>query len=387
MISTRFRSIAVLLAITPAALAAQSSFISGPNSLHSVGFKSILVADPTRKFKFAGSDQSVPRPIRMHVWYPSRNTKNGETVKLEDYVYSSSLKKQADQLSDSEKDEMHNILKDSLSFFRVTPEELSSLLKIKAKTVRDAPPIRGRFPLLIFGNVGEGYHFTEMAELLASSGYVVAALPSVGTKEGEPCGYDVECLKLQQDDMAFAIQQLPSIANVDASKIGLIGWSFSGLAVAYLQTKNPRVKVVVSLDSATGYQYGKNIFDQTEDFDFTKTTVPFLHLHGLNGDSRVPKRFSFFNSFRSEKKLLATFRNLQHSDFASLYGITVRQAKKEDDKNAFEGIRWVNLITLAFLNAHLKSDGKSSEILDELSRNRMKETAHIFSASTAYEER
>lgn len=271
-----------------------------------------------------------------------------------DYVYSQSLEKEITQLTSAEKSSFEKKLAETLEFFNVGAEQVKDLMKAETKANRNAREIKGKFPLIVLGNVGEGFYYSAMAEYLAANGYVVVTLPSVGANEGERCGFDLNCLKIQQADMEFAIARMSKQSNVDGSRIGVVAWSFSGLAAAHLQTRNPNVKAVVSLDAATGYQYGKEILDLSKEIDLNKTNVPFLHLHGLAGQSRVPKNFAFFDKYQSREKQLLEFKNLQHSDFISLYGIGVRYAKKENNEKADAETRQMNLMTRRFLDTHVK---------------------------------
>lgn len=350
-------------------LFAQNLNIDNVKTPYSVGFKTFLWSDNSRQFKFQNQDQLVNRPIRVFLWYPAQMSKNSRFLNFSDYVYSSSLTKDASQLTVAEKSEFEKKLVTTLEFFEVTAEQVADLMKARTKAVANAPQKKGKFPLLILGNVGEGFYYSATAEFLAANGYVVVSLPSLGANEGERCGFDLNCLKLQQNDKEFVIEKLKILPNVDATKIGLIAWSFSGLAVAHLQTKNPNVKAVVSLDAATGYQYGKEILDQSKELEMSKTNLPFLHFHGLGGASRVPKNFEFFNNYQSKEKRLAAMKNLQHSDFISLYGNAVRFAKKDNNEKAISGIRQVNLMALEFLNAYLKNNRKSLKNFEELLKN------------------
>lgn len=333
---------------------------------YSVGFKTLLLSDSSRQFKFKNQTNPVARPIRAFVWYPTAKSTNTQFIKFADYVFASNLMKESSKLTAVEKDELQKKLVMTLEFFAVTTEQVDSLMKAETKVIADSPEKKGKFPLLILGNVGDGFYYSSTAEFLAANGYVVISLPSLGANDGERCGFDLNCLNLQQTDMEFAIEKMRGLANVDASKIGLIAWSFSGLAMAHLSLQNQSVKAVVSLDAATGYQYGKEILDQSKELGMSKTTVPFLHFHGLSGNSRVPKNFEFFNAYQSKEKRLVAMKNLQHSDFVSLYGNGVRFAKKDNDEVAISEIRQVNLITFEFLNAYLKNNRKSLKALDEL---------------------
>ena len=327
-------------------------------SAFSVGFKTLLTVDHSRSYRFLSRPEAGGRPMRLFIWYPTRRSKPGPYLRFADYVYSQSLEKEAHQLTSADKSNFDKRLTETLSFFNVEDEQVDLLLKAETKAIRNAHEIKGRFPLVILGNVGEGFYYSSIAEYLATNGYVVVTLPSIGANEGEPCGFDLNCLKIQQTDMEFAIARMSKQPNVDASRIGLIAWSFSGLAAAHLQTRSSSVKAVVSLDAATGYQYGKEILDSSKQLEMNKTLVPFLHLHGLAGQSRVPKNFDFFNTYQSREKKLVEFKNLQHSDFISLYGIGVRYAKKETNEMTISEIRQTNLVVKEFLNAYLNKSQK-----------------------------
>ena len=342
---------------------------SNKESSYSVGFKTILLSDTSRQFKFKNQSNPVNRPIRFFIWYPTKKVKKANFMIFEKYVYASDLKKDADQLTDSEKSEIKERLIATLEYFEVKKEQLENLMKAQTNAIADAPELNKKFPLLVLGNVGEGFYYSSLAEFLASNGYVVVSLPSLGANEDERCGFDSNCLKNQQSDMEFALEKMNSLANIDASKIGLVAWSFSGLAIAHLQTENPNIKTVISLDAATGYQYGKDILEQSKKLEINKTNVPFLHFQSLGGNSKVPKNFDFFNAYQAKEKRLVTFKNLQHSDFISLYGKGVRYAKKENDQKALEAIGLVNLLTLNFLNAYLNKNLKSLKFVSETMKN------------------
>lgn len=376
--------IAILL-ICAASFFAQSVSLDKLKNPHLTGFKTLLLADNSRQFKFKEQTQSVNRPIRLFVWYPAVNHKNKQFSTFADYVYTSSLTKEPNQLTNLEKDELEKKLVKTLEFSEVSTEQVAALMKAQTTSISNVSEKKGKFPLIVLGNVGEGFYYSATAEFLAANGFVVVSLPSLGANEGERCGFDLNCLKLQQADMESAINRLKTFPNVDTTKIGLIAWSFSGLAVAHLSLQNQAVKIAVSLDAATGYQYGKDILDQSKELELSKTNTPFLHFHGLGGEARVPKNFDFFNAYQSKEKRLVTFKNLQHSDFVSLYGNAVRFAKNENDTKATSAIRWVNLITLDFLNAHLKNDRKSLQSLNDALKNDNQTTAEIFSFSTSYQ--
>lgn len=334
---------------------AQELSFSLDKSPYSVGFKTILLNDKSRQFKFTNQIQAGSRPIRMFIWYPANKVKNPNYLNFGDYVYAGNLTKNTSQLNQIEKQELQSKLAETLNYFKVTAEQVSYLMQAKTKAITDAKEKKGRFPLIVLGNAGEGFYYFATAEYLAANGYIVISLPALGANENEICGFDLACLKIQMQDMEFANREMGKFRNVDSAKIGLIGWSFSGLAAAYLSLKNNSVKAVVSLDAATGYQYGKEILDKSTEFDVNQSKTPFLHFHGLAGNSRVAKNFDFFNSYPVKEKKLMAMKNLQHSDFISLYGIGVRYAQKDKNEIVCDEIKEVHLTTVIFLDKHLKN--------------------------------
>lgn len=323
---------------------------------HQVGFKTLLFSDTSRRYAFSSKKKPAFRPIRIFLWYPASGSQTKrEFLRFGDYVFSGNLTKNPSRLSRTEKTELESRLAKSLEYFNVSPSQVQMLMRAKTGAVYHAPVSTGRFPLIVLGNAGEGFYYSATAEYLASKGFVVIGLPSIGAGENEPCGYDLACVDLQQNDMEFAIRKISSLPFVDSKKVGLIAWSFSGLAVSLIAMKNNAVKAVVSLDAATGYEYGKKLIEGPEGFKTFRHSPPLLHFYGLSGNSRVAKSFDFFNSYPTDEKQLHAMKELQHSDFISLYGNWVRYAKGEKEQKVLDDLTEVKTTTLAFLNKYLRN--------------------------------
>lgn len=321
-----------------------------------VGFKTLLFSDTSRRYAFSSKKKPAFRPIRIFLWYPASGSQTKrEFLRFGEYVFSGHLTKNPSRLSSTEKAELESRLAKTLEYFNVSRSQVQMLMRAKTGAVDHAPVRKRRFPLIVLGNAGEGFYYSATAEYLASKGFVVIGLPSIGAGDNEPCGFDLACVDLQQKDMEFAIRKIGRLPFVDSKKLGLIAWSFSGLAVSRIAMKNNAVKAVVSLDGATGYQYGKELLDKLEDFEINQLNTPFLHFHGLGGNPRVSKNFDFFNSYSINEKELIAMNNLLHADFVSLYGKGVRYARKELNEVVFAEIEVVHLTTLNFLSRHLKA--------------------------------
>jgi predicted dienelactone hydrolase len=127
--------------------------------------------------------------------------------------------------------------------------------------VTDAPPARGRFPLILHSHgfsdsrAGESY----IGELLASHGWIVAAPDFPLSSGGAPGGPTIADTPNQPGDASFVITQLLAQSDdrtsmlagrVDSARIGASGLSLGGLTTLLLAfhptLRDPRVKAAVA---------------------------------------------------------------------------------------------------------------------------------------------
>ena len=184
-------------------------------------------------------------------------------------------------------------------------------------SLRDAPPIDARFPLVLYHS-GFGSSFEDNAvlcEYLASHGFVVvgSAFPdatgqslNVGGPEGS------------MRDMEFLIAHSRRLSYVDWNHIGLVGHS-GGAQYSLLfrsQDASP-VDAVVSLDTTQDY-YSLS----TSGWDYM--TKPVLeHSKNMDGPLLMAANahaiFQFADKLREHtpafERLSLTFRDLDHNDF------------------------------------------------------------------------
>ena len=105
----------------------------------------------------------------------------------------------------------------------------------------------------------------NLFENLASHGYVVACITSVGTYPGNMSMKKNDLME-QVGDGAFAIQLLKNKNNTDSNQIGSIGYSWGGLAAWILSQKQKDIKSVLSLDGSEIHHYGESAEDD-KNFD------------------------------------------------------------------------------------------------------------------------
>lgn len=134
------------------------------------------------------------------------------------------------------------------------PPAVPAHFAIPGIAVRDAPPIKGRFPLIIvshgYGNVTAGMSW--LTENLASKGYVVAAIRHEDTAYGEAAGFSQVLLRRPLDIAVVAhdLQRSRNWAGVlDSNRTALVGYSMGGYGVltaagAILDPKGPIMNLV-----------------------------------------------------------------------------------------------------------------------------------------------
>ena len=178
---------------------------------YAVGVRSIVVTQPAQPDVLAYDAAKGAAPLRdriltVDIWYPAKVAARAKPV-----TYADTLPAE--------------------------PPRPPVVFKVPGLAARDAPAIRGDFPLVI---VSHGYSGTPAAmswltENLASKGYVVAAIhhrdPDYG--DGRKA---VEPMFRRPLDIAFVARRLqlsdnPGLAGADRSRTALIGYSMGGYGV------------------------------------------------------------------------------------------------------------------------------------------------------------
>jgi predicted dienelactone hydrolase len=136
----------------------------------------------------------------------------------------------------------------------------------KQMAVRDAAPLPGTYPLIIFSHHSGGHRrsATFLCTHLSSHGYVVAALdhsevvaPELARKEGESAEQKASrweaVIASRVPDARFLIDLLlndtaPDLGvTLDASRLGIVGHSFGAWTALATPDDEPRIRAVVAL--------------------------------------------------------------------------------------------------------------------------------------------
>lgn len=333
-----------------------------PRSPYEIGFKFERQFDHARPYQNQNDEQSQPvahrgRPMQMFIWYPAEASKNAKPMRYEEYLYLNDTDSEPWQWREEHK---QAVLQNYAQEFEPFGGNLQPLLATATAAVRDAKAAAGKFPLVIFGAGGGtgGHVYSVLCEYLASHGYVAIAHTALGLQKGERWPFDMRGIETQMRDLNFILNYAYRLPNVDAGKLALASWSVGGVAQALLQLQNTDVDAILSLDAATGYEYGRDLMRQSPWFDLKKMTVPYLHMHGeLPPRYNVPKNFEYYDSLSVAAAYLLTFKQLGHAEFVPCYGAVPHTLLKTERSAAvITGFKVIGQYVLNFLNAYLRDD-------------------------------
>jgi dienelactone hydrolase len=238
-----------------------------------------------------------------------------------------------------------------------TPERVRALLDAPARAARGAGAAGKRAPLVLVasGRNAPAYLHAELAEALAAQGFVVA-VPTAAPSP-EPFAQAAERLV---PDLERALERLKSEPDVDDSRVGFVGWSVGGVALAAVAAERPEVKAMVSLDSGLAYDYGPELLARLAPRAFT-AQVPLLHVDA-RGPARylVPREESYL---RSRARLLRVASPLLSHGQVHGFGAALARA----DANGADVARAHALVVehvQRFLAAHLLGDRSAAVWLE-----------------------
>lgn len=239
----------------------------------------------------------------------------------------------------------------------------------------------GSYPTVIYSPGLEGSSIENFAlfEYLASHGYVVLSSPSRGAKTRFMEGATGKDLETQARDIEFLIEKATQMPGVNPEEIASMGFSFGGMSNVLSQTRDERIKAMVSLDGSIKYAY--QTLQPSPFFRIEKANVPFIHmaqkdipqevLESDNLDSSLNTDFVFFEELTQNDAFQLKFLHLTHSYF-STFGILfgTRDPRQDHaDSLIMEFYSIVANYTLNFLNAYLRNQEDAIDFLKSSPKN------------------
>ena len=314
------------------------------------------------------------RPIRITLWYPGRRPSGARPLRYREYV----LERETDlgprtltaEDGDRTIDALTTMIRPSWGWggadgrqqVRIFPDDLPAarverMMATRTAAFRDLPPVQRRFPVLLF--IGPTHEQNVLFEYLASHGYVVAAIPDIGTA---PAYYGLDFpdsatrQQVKADDLAFVIAHLRARRNVDATTVAAFATAGGRVPAILLQARRAPLKALVVEGSA--------IPELTQD-EIARIRVPWLGIisgSDLASGPPEPARIQAFHerlqSLRYAEQYVLRFDQHGHPEFA-----VYRRAAYPERSSEHRPYEVIARYTKNFLDAHLKGNAAAKTFL------------------------
>ncbi len=327
-----------------------------PTGPYPVGFQWIDLFDRSRTFRPKYDDQGklIPgergRPIQLCIWSPARrNRKN--PMRFAEYTHLYPTERIHANRNAEEKAAVEREYADFLA--RAAKVSPNRILQSEMLATLDAPPADGKFPLIVYssGNMGEPAENVALFELLASHGFIVAAIPLVGPDERNTT-LDRRGVEAATQDLAFAVGYMHDFPGVDFDRVGVMGHSWGGLAALVLKTRNANIDAVLSLDGSVPFLER----DVMPELDRASVRGPLMMTAAAD---TYPLHRAFFDRLKYAEASLLRFDGLKHHEFTSYPWLVRRAEGSGGDATKQRARRSYELLAacaLRFFKTHLLGD-------------------------------
>lgn len=368
----RLTILQILILFQASLIAAQSSLeeIDLENGKYNVGFQHYKTSDSTRTYSriYDYTNKKAERTIHVSIWYPSeQNVLNEAPLAILDYL----------EILKKEEEWEHLPNEQILNWFYYpnTPGNQNHLVE-QTTAYAKATFEKGKFPVVVYAPSYQASSIENFAlcEYLASHGFVVISSPSRGTETRWFSNNNAKEMETQARDVEFLIKEAGKFPIADYDKIAIMGFSFGGLSNIIVQSRNDKVKAIVSLDGTERYQY--ELLNQSSFFDTQNIDVPYIHmaqkdipeivLKEDNIDANLNTKFQLFDNLSNCKAYQLKFHNLTHSYFSTLGILFANRDKRQDksDSEIMESYKLVALYTLNFLDVTLNENENASKFIE-----------------------
>lgn len=196
------------------------------------------------------------------------------------------------------------------------PAAVTALMATRFSARRDALVAKGRHPLVLFavGRDESPVLHVALAEYLASYGFVVVSVPTIGMDTRE-MRFDGASLEANSRDLLFALQHVGKWPTVDAGQVAAIGYSFGSGTALLAAMRDPRVTTVISIDGAIGFSDRVELFRGSPHFAASRACVRLLH---LNVENEPRNDLSLIGELSCSARTIVSMKGANHLDFSIL---------------------------------------------------------------------
>ncbi|MCP3100542.1 hypothetical protein LZ198_16860 [Myxococcus sp. K15C18031901] len=333
---------------------------------HAVGYQVLYRFDTSRTWAttrpYGKSFTADPsgRPMRISVWYPAAARATGRKLRFEDYFRGGSAPKGFPDV------ETLLAERDGASHQRGFRDAYAALAATPTAAIANAPAAPGHFPLVLTTG-GQGALLTTnatLAEYLASHGYVVATVFTLGPSSDEPSlGLTPAEVAITVRDYEFTWSVVRALPNVDPSRLAMVGHSMGGSAAVLFAMQNANVAAVVGLDGTYGFPHppaDPGILSVTEGYHHAPRKMRAAILDLRRKQPWID--LSAVRSYHHSDRYLVTLSQMFHSSFTegSLHqrfsGEFPANPEGTTPRSSGEGFTWTCALIEAFLDLQLNAD-------------------------------
>ena len=361
------RTIWLVIALAAAgATHAASRFTFSPEpGKYAVGMREVQQYDQTRVFRprfdpLTGHPWvgEIARPIQTLIWYPA--TGGGARLDYRDYVATAVTEQNFSIPADDARKLAGPRVTNN---WQVDGAVLQSELDRPMWAVRDAKPLEGKYPVVIYAPSfgASASESADLCEYLASQGYVVLSSPSLGaTAKGQT--HDVAGIDAQAADIEFLIAYARSLPQADLDRLAVMGYSWGGISNVFAASRDSRIKALVALDGSI--RYFPKLAAEGVDVNGSTVTVPMLYVAARslpvedNVAYGVDVSGSFLNQMKYSDVYRVTMTPMDHANFSAEFQRFAADERfveysREETSQAYG---WMARYVVAYLNAYLKQD-------------------------------
>jgi len=341
--------------------------------VYPIGCQQLKLYDVARSFDTTRVDSLRFRPVQIDLFYPA-----SQSTQIAALPYSFFLNAYGSRLNFSLSADSCRRLGAQLADYLRAGLNLSArdeLAALPTQSFLAAPMAPGPFPLVLYCPAYNGlsYENVILLERLASRGYLVAAISSVGRYPGYMTMDPVD-IREQVADAQFARRYLQQTGRIISNQVAVLGYSWGGLAATLLAMQEPSVQAVVSLDGTDRYDYGE---EGAEDAQFSRLrraayftprrlTAPYLYLS--SGREAPEFLIDSIYTLATSSRAAAYVRlpGTRHEDFSCLPTLAHRLGAPQPNPLAYA---LVERLVSGWLATYLTQTGSFSDTLRTLLRH------------------
>jgi hypothetical protein len=347
--------------------------------VYTAGYKNIELKDSSRMYKPDTSlkDSLHFRPIELDVWYPAISKDDGDgSMKYIDFLKLLQVRSNRFQ-----NDTVYsNLTSELLQYININLQisDTLKLLQLKTNSYKNAMPAEKRFPLIIYQCAynGMSYENIPLFEQLVNNGFVVACITSVGRYPGNMTTRPEDLIE-QVNDGIFAKHYLKNESNIDSSEIGVMGYSWGGLASLVMAMNDKNIKASLSLDGSEMFYY-RDSDEEVKDFNQLRRSnyfhpenikAPYAYIEsGHKQDESVADSiYNILLLLKTEKNYLR-FSKTTHEDFSVIPSLALRT--KQGIIQCSGLYDTIITCTINYFNQYLnRNSNRFTETISKLSRD------------------